>query len=447
MSLSPAELLALDSLSYEINNPQYASSGNKTTKLGDIVDGLSHGSDFNMSDKQFDQIKKLVDGDSNLKNLVVSSVHQAGNSTNSAIYLKDPSGGQGYVIFAGTAGDEWDDDVLGAEQADPKHKTDMLDWFDSLDITNPPGVTVSGHSDGANDAMYMTVLRGDKVNSCVEFDGQGFSEAFLLKYQQEIAASRAKITAYNQEHDFVSPLLYPIAGNTVYIGGDYGIIGHAIQQLFGRDADGNLTLSLGPEVAGRDPIMNVLQVFTTGYLDTQIPPVEVYSLAWIVSQLDDGQASITDVIAGLGALPWVPILAAQFVACCAEIDIIGLKDLFTEASDRFGYATRDFRYATMQDLLNLASKSEDKWCDWTDAIGDFFEGCTSWPIVKNLFGKTDAYWGALLDCHNIGRQQLQAIFDSVYALDDQYGASFSGYADVLTGIADQMSDLADSITI
>ena len=39
-------------------------------------------------------------------------------------------------------------------------------------------LTVTGHSKGANKAMYTTIMCNN-VTRCVSFDGQGFSKEFL----------------------------------------------------------------------------------------------------------------------------------------------------------------------------------------------------------------------------------------------------------------------------
>jgi hypothetical protein len=79
-------------------------------------------------------------------------------------------------------------------------------------------VTVTGHSKGGNLAVYVAVLRPDMVDHAFSLDGQGFNDAFILKYQeaiQQLVAAGA-IQTYANAMDFVNILFHAI-GQVTYI--------------------------------------------------------------------------------------------------------------------------------------------------------------------------------------------------------------------------------------
>lgn len=126
----------------------------------------------------------------------------------------------GTVVFRGTdSAEAWKDDIEGLVEKD----TDMQKAADlyvkeqingKYKLTN---LTITGHSKGGNLAMYTTVLNGDNVEKCVSFNGQGFSNKFIEGYQEEINASKNKITAVNAHVDFINSALTSITDNQVYV--------------------------------------------------------------------------------------------------------------------------------------------------------------------------------------------------------------------------------------
>jgi hypothetical protein len=189
MALTQAEILALDALSYEMNSTDIEGDDLQTA-----LNHISHASDFNMSESDFNQLKNLVAGDSALANLKVVDVNPAHDSNNNMVFFEDPTDGSQYAIFAGTAADEWDDDATDLQGATQPNKIAMQKWLDSLPIKVPPGCTVSGHSDGGNDAMYLTIKDGAKVSDCLSFNGEGFGDAFVQANAADIADAKAKRT-------------------------------------------------------------------------------------------------------------------------------------------------------------------------------------------------------------------------------------------------------------
>lgn len=130
-------------------------------------------------------------------------------------YFKDKEG-NAYVVFRGTGGGEWKDNFLGGTLSDTDQQKRALDYINSI---NADHITVVGHSKGGNKAKYVALL-SDKVDRCVAFDGQGFSQFFIEKYQDLIEANKHKITCYALDEDFVNILLYDIYNEKHYIAGN-----------------------------------------------------------------------------------------------------------------------------------------------------------------------------------------------------------------------------------
>lgn len=124
--------------------------------------------------------------------------------------------GKAYVVFRGTGAGEWKDNFLGGSTADTEQQKRALDYINSIDADH---ITVVGHSKGGNKAKYVALL-SDKVDRCVAFDGQGFSQLFIEKYQDLIEANKHKITCYALDEDFVNILLYDIYNKKNYIAGN-----------------------------------------------------------------------------------------------------------------------------------------------------------------------------------------------------------------------------------
>lgn len=135
-----------------------------------------------------------------------------------SVCLKDPETNQRYVVFRGTAAGEWPDNFEGGYLADTEQQRRALAFINRQQGEH---ITVVGHSKGGNKAKYVAIL-SEKVDRCVSFDGQGFSQAFWKKYGPQIEKNKHKITCYALDFDFVNILLTDIFGEKNYVKG-YGI--------------------------------------------------------------------------------------------------------------------------------------------------------------------------------------------------------------------------------
>ena len=146
-------------------------------------------------------------------------VDPTGKTNNAkAICFVDPhDNNKAIVAFVGTkGGEEWQDNVEGLNQADTQYQLEAYDYVESLPYDH---ITVVGHSKGGNKAQYVAI-RSDKVDRCVSYDGQGFSQEFIDKYSDRINKNASKITCYSLSCDYVHILMFPIPGaKQIYIDG------------------------------------------------------------------------------------------------------------------------------------------------------------------------------------------------------------------------------------
>ena len=123
--------------------------------------------------------------------------------------------GELVLAFRGTtSGPEWYDNFSGANRADSPHQLAARAYLDGLDLSGWENVTVTGHSKGGNKAMYCATV-SDKVDRCVSFDGQGFSDEFMEKYAYRIADQQGRIENHCAGGDYINVLLNGI-GERVY---------------------------------------------------------------------------------------------------------------------------------------------------------------------------------------------------------------------------------------
>lgn len=176
------------------------------------------------------------------------------------------------VAFKGTSGGaEWIDNVEGLNVADTQCQKEALDFIENLPYDS---ITVTGHSKGSNKAMYVAIV-SDKVDRCVGYDGQGFSQEFIDKYWAEIEARGQNITNYSLSTDYVHILLFPVPNsNQVYCRGfgvDNVMQHHSPNSLFVTTITGELVLDEKGipmvVVTSEDASMHMLHEFTTFVLN------------------------------------------------------------------------------------------------------------------------------------------------------------------------------------
>ncbi|MDO5602932.1 MAG: DUF2974 domain-containing protein [Oscillospiraceae bacterium] len=233
----------------------------KMDKKGAIDGALASGPEWARTIKSLKsdkELSKLTIGNEMMTN-------QKGTALAFNVYDEsDPS--NVVVAFKGTTGaEEWDDNARGLNISDTPCQKEALDYIESLAA---PNITVTGHSKGANKAMYVSIT-SSKVNRCVAFDGQGFSQEFIDKYWAEIEARGANVINYSLSADFVHILMFPVPNSKqVYCEG-YGVDdfkqNHSPNSFYKIDKDGHIISIL--EKAQETESMTMLHEFTTFLLN------------------------------------------------------------------------------------------------------------------------------------------------------------------------------------
>ena len=89
---------------------------------------------------------------------------------------------------------------------------------------------------------------------------------------------------------------------------------------------------------------------------------------------------------------------------------------------------RDFSEAARQELLSLVSQVEDeKWCDFTDWVGDRwydFEGWIGKLDVRDYISNVNEYHKKVIDKNNTTASDINTIFENVNNVSDQYKSRF-----------------------
>ena len=138
-----------------------------------------------------------------------------------AITVRD-SQGNIYVHFNGTGDGFWGYNSAAYGPVNGEVNSSVQKWaesyFDRMVETYYDGASsgdlyVTGHSQGGNNAQYVTLAseHGDEITSCIELDGPGFSSEMIEHLKNKYGEAyyemqREKIYAYIGESDFVSCL-------------------------------------------------------------------------------------------------------------------------------------------------------------------------------------------------------------------------------------------------
>jgi len=465
--MTDEELAILCALIYD---PVFSNANNVNSTVSEIVQRIEDTDNppGMVSQRDYERLIQLAsDPNSELGRLIVQSVNADRNAGANMAYFIDPVNNEGYVIFAGTEKDEWKYDIEGAINPDPANKVAMKQWFDSLGITSP--VTVAGHSDGGNDAEYLTVVVGDRIKRCLAIDAQGFSNAFTAKYQNLIPQASVKITSINHYRDFVSPLLTSIAGKEVFIEGGTGAIPHVLTEIFARDRNGTIIAEFG-SLGAREPFMDMLHDFSTNYLVQSLSPNEIMLFSLFIQDIFDNNISLDSVLSNLPQIARVLLEFSHYLTSLKVSDperyeayrisfisiffggnellggmawdtlraLIGSPPVLVAASQsdtsfaaRAG-TERDFTEATKEHLLSLVREAEKTISPVTDYLHDNLILRPAEALgVLGLFADADEYQRRLFDLNNTSAEQLITIFNNVAAADSEYASKFASNTDRL----------------
>lgn len=92
---------------------------------------------------------------------------------------------------------------------------------------------------------------------------------------------------------------------------------------------------------------------------------------------------------------------------------------------------RDFSDSAYNELIRLIGEVEsEKWCDFTDWIGDGWYGFQEWIGVLNIdhyINDVNSYHKKVIDKNNTSKETIDAIFADVKNIDKNYMTRFAAY--------------------
>lgn len=381
-------------------------------------------------------------------------------------------------VYKGTGGDlEWRDNGEGgySNVTDTAQQEKALEYYEKMKAkfgNNGQKIYVTGHSKGGNKAQYVGVLKGDEIEHVYAFDGQGFGQAFLTKYKNEIEANKNKITNICNEYDFVNILLFSVAGDRRYIksttslgfldGSSFAldkdklptnfpdlikaIGGNALVHKFGgwHSPYSMFTLKNGDlelnEYVNQSSLMKEIQdLFTyyAMYMEEEDFRFIIYSVMNLMIENDNAYGDKYTMPNGF--IERMLSLTKGYAEKNKGFDFIQVYGLLsflfgkynsikiwimynTINSESYALQIRDFSNDVKQNLLSIVEDVDNE--EWYDI--------TKWDVfyrVEGLFGGLDfpahanelnTYYRKLIDVQGVSKKQINDIFKKVYNKDSQF---------------------------
>lgn len=357
--------------------------------VNSIPDDASCGS--YMTGKDWKDLVNAIKNDPELCKMTVAATHvdhsDGGGGGVSAVFT-NPDTKEAVVAFRGTAQNEWKDNFVGGATTDTPQQQNALDWYqevyEELGLDDSY-VTVTGHSKGGNKAKYITLL-DNSVDRCVSFDGQGFSDEFMEKYEDQIAQNQHKIENNNVDYDYVNLLLNDVGNTTYYKGYDYGEGGvleaHCPNTFFKYDENGNPIMNVSP--TGQSAEMKAMDEFLNSYLRSLSPSEKAEALELIGTLVQGGfggemDGELFDILMD----PDNQDMAAHLVAYLIEYEQAHpeFKDHINNVMNKFGMGEFCEYVNTVDDILN--NEYFDKVFDAVDWVsGHIPNWVIDWVLDK-----------------------------------------------------------------
>lgn len=278
--LSTEQVLLLENLMYiTTQSPLVRVTDTQSQTIEDWmneinISELKNDTDYGsyMTGADWENIITAVKNDPVLMSMEIVDTYVDNNNKGSgggvSAVFKNPDTGEAVVAFRGTASEEWKDNFVGggptgtADGVSTQQQLNALEWYQSLDKSDFNSITVTGHSKGGNKAKYITIM-DNSVDRCISFDGQGFSDEFIEKYQDKIASNQDKIHNHNVNYDYVNILLNDVGEKTYYRGYELGEGGflenHCPNTFLNFKKDGTFSISSvsqGKEMKEMDQFLN-----------------------------------------------------------------------------------------------------------------------------------------------------------------------------------------------
>lgn len=242
-----------------------------------------------------------------------------------------------YVHYNGTGDGNWGYNSVAYGGGPSKVQSESLEFFDHVMSeygADADKVYVTGHSQGGNNAQYVTMNSeyGDRIDMCMAMDAPGFSheavERMKNRYGEDYYESqRQKIYSYNGSSDYVDPLGNEIIAPqddehlTIIYAPDGGLMGwHMIEGMM----DGN---NLNPRVDDYDPFHKF--VVEVNRRVNELPPDQRERVAEL------GMKVAEYFLGGEGNANWKSDLTLQDLAELAEYVLPILAQYMVEDPEAF----------------------------------------------------------------------------------------------------------------
>lgn len=139
----------------------------------------------------------------------------------------------------------------------------------------------------------------------------------------------------------------------------------------------------------------------------------------------------------------------------AKFTISGVQELYNFVQTFIGwnnpvYLTRDFSDESKQKLLGLVSDVEnEKWCDFTDWMGDRWFDFESWIgtlDIRHYITNVNSYHKKVIDKNNTTAETINKIFETVRGVDSSYGGTLGSVTSSLAQWLRFIDTLAEIVT-
>lgn len=110
---------------------------------------------------------------------------------------------------------------------------------------------------------------------------------------------------------------------------------------------------------------------------------------------------------------------------------------------------RDFSAKSKHNILNIVSQVEaEKWCDFTDWIGDRWLDFQSWIgklNIENYINDINTYHKKIIDKNNTTKEKIDEIFLKVHNIDNNYRNVFCDDEEIINTVLVYIQELSDII--
>jgi hypothetical protein len=182
------------------------------------------------TEAEFESFKKLImdlaDPSSKYHYWKIKDVDDKNASTGFVAYTFEPLAGQGVVAFRGSEGmneirhlnTDWYNNATTVFSPLSVQQKNAIDYINRIG-KNYDSLNLTGHSLGGNIALAATVgamkeIR-DKIVSTFTYNAPGFNRDFLNHHWEGINEMKSKIKEFQNEHDFVSSILYNLTDRII----------------------------------------------------------------------------------------------------------------------------------------------------------------------------------------------------------------------------------------